>query len=33
VGLLDVLRGQRTPKRADLDRLFAIGNAALTLQT
>jgi hypothetical protein len=33
VGLLDVLRGQRTAKRADLDRLFAIGNAALTLQT
>jgi hypothetical protein len=33
MGLLDVLRGQRTPKRANLDRLFAIGDAALTLQT
>jgi len=32
VGLLDVLRGQRTPKRADLDALFAIGTAAMTLQ-
>jgi hypothetical protein len=32
VGLLDVLRGQRKPKRADLDRLFAIGGAATTLQ-
>lgn len=33
MGLLDVLRGQRAPKRADLDRLFAITDAALTLQT
>lgn len=33
MGLLDVLRGQRAPKRANLDRLFALGNAALTLQT
>ena len=32
MGLLDVLRGQRTPKRADLDALFAIGSAAMTLQ-
>ena len=32
MGLFDVLRGQRTPKRADLDALFAIGNAAATLQ-
>jgi PspA associated protein B len=32
VGLLDVLRGQRTPRRADLDALFAIGGAAMTLQ-
>jgi len=32
VGLLDVLRGQRTPKRADLDALFAIGGAAMTLR-
>jgi hypothetical protein len=32
LGLLDVLRGQRTPKRADLDALFAIGSAAMTLQ-
>jgi hypothetical protein len=32
VGLLDVLRGQRTPKRADLDALFGIGNAATTLE-
>ena len=31
MGLLDVLRGQRAPRRADLDRLFAIGSAALTL--
>jgi hypothetical protein len=33
VGLLDVLRGQRTPRRADLDALFGIGNAAVTLET
>lgn len=32
MGLLDVLRGQRTPKRADLDRLFGIGSAAVTLE-
>lgn len=31
MGLLDILRGQRAPKRADLDRLFAIGGAAMTL--
>jgi hypothetical protein len=31
LGLLDVLRGERTPKRADLDALFAIGGAAMTL--
>jgi hypothetical protein len=32
MGLLDVLRGQRTPKRADLDALFGIGDAATTLR-
>lgn len=32
MGLFDILRGQRTPKRADLDRLFSIGGAAMTLQ-
>jgi len=32
VGLLDILRGQRVPKRADLDRLFAIGGAAMSLE-
>jgi hypothetical protein len=32
LGLLDVLRGERTPKRADLDALFAIGGAAMTLE-
>lgn len=31
MGLLDVLRGQRAPRRADLDKLFALGSAALTL--
>jgi hypothetical protein len=31
VGLLDVLRGQRAPRRADLDNLFALGSAAMTL--
>ena len=31
MGLLDVLRGQRTPPRADLDALFGIGSAAVTL--
>jgi hypothetical protein len=30
--LLDVLRGQRAPRRADLDALFGIGSAAVTLQ-
>ena len=33
MGLFDILRGQRTPKRANLDRLFALGNARLTLET
>ena len=33
MGLLDVLRGQRAPKRADLDRIFGIGSAAVTLET
>lgn len=33
MGLLDVLRGQRAPKRADLDRLFGVVNAAVTLET
>src|SRR5680860_1447191 len=32
VGLLDVLRGQRAPRRADLDRIFGIGSAAVTLE-
>jgi hypothetical protein len=32
MGLLDVLRGQRTPRRADLDALFGIGGAAMTLE-
>ncbi len=32
MGLLDVLRGQRTPRRAQLDALFGIGNAATTLE-
>jgi hypothetical protein len=32
VGLLDVLRGQRAPRRADLDALFGIGSAAVTLE-
>lgn len=32
MGLLDVLRGQRTPRRADLDALFGIASAATTLQ-
>jgi hypothetical protein len=31
MGLLDVLRGQRTPRRADLDAIFGIASAALTL--
>ncbi len=33
MGLLDVLRGQRTPRPANLDALFGIGNAAVTLET
>jgi hypothetical protein len=33
VGLLDVLRGQRAPRRADLDAIFGIASAALTLDT
>ena len=32
MGLFDVLRGQRTPRRADLDALFGIGSAAVTLE-
>ena len=32
MGLFDVLRGQRTPRDADLDALFGIGSAAVTLQ-
>lgn len=32
MGLLDVLRGQRAPRRADLDRIFGIGSAAMTLE-
>jgi hypothetical protein len=32
VGLLDVLRGERAPRRADLDALFGIGGAATTLE-
>lgn len=31
MGLLDVLRGQRAPRRADLDNLFALGSASFTL--
>ena len=31
MGLLDILRGQRRPKRADLDRLFALTTASTTL--
>jgi hypothetical protein len=31
VGLLDILRGQRPPKRANLDRLFALSTAYTTL--
>jgi hypothetical protein len=31
MGLLDIIRGQRAPKRADLDRLFAISTAYPTL--
>jgi hypothetical protein len=32
MGLLDVLRGQRAPRRADLDRIFGVGSAAVTLE-
>ncbi len=32
MGLFDVLRGERTPQRADLDALFALGSAALTME-
>ncbi len=32
MGLFDILRGQRTPKRADLDRIFAISTAQTTLE-
>lgn len=32
MGLLDVLRGQRTPARPDLDRIFGISSAAMTLE-
>lgn len=31
MGLLDVLRGQRPSRRADLDNLFALGSASFTL--
>ena len=31
MGLFDILRGQREPKRADLDRLFALSTAEPTL--
>ncbi len=33
MGLFDVLRGQRKPARADLDRIFGIASAAITLET
>ncbi|HWH13337.1 MAG TPA: hypothetical protein VNT51_01215 [Miltoncostaeaceae bacterium] len=32
MGLFDIIRGQRAPKRADLDQLFALPAAALTLE-
>ena len=32
MGLFDIIRGQRAPKRADLDRLFGLVSAALTLE-
>lgn len=32
MGLLDVLRGQRTPRRPDLDRIFGISSAAVALE-
>lgn len=31
MGLMDIIRGQRTPRRADLDRLFALSTAEATL--
>lgn len=31
MGLLDIIRGQRAPKRADLDRMFAISTSYPTL--
>lgn len=31
MGLLDIIRGQRTPKRANLDRLFALSTSHQTL--
>lgn len=33
MGLWDVIRGQRRPKRPNLDNLFAVPGAAITLQT
>ncbi|MEQ9093847.1 MAG: hypothetical protein RLN63_07040, partial [Miltoncostaeaceae bacterium] len=33
MGLFDILRGQRAPKRANLDNLFALSTSALTIQT
>lgn len=33
MGLFDILKGQRTPKRANLDRLFAMSTAETTLVT
>jgi len=33
VGFLDVIRGRRTPARANLDALFQLPDAAITLQT
>ncbi|MEQ8914262.1 MAG: hypothetical protein RIE03_18370, partial [Pseudomonadales bacterium] len=32
MGLLDILRGHRAPKRANLDRLFAISTSAMTIE-
>ena len=33
MGLFDILRGERKPKRANLDRLFALTTAKMTLDT
>lgn len=33
MGLFDILRGQRAPRRANLDNLFALSTSALTIQT